>query len=280
MLGLTGIGHPSTRLEPSSDGDACARTSLLELGVLRAPVDTIPAPLFPRDMAWLNVASLRMEKQRGRPVLVEFWDCCRVQSLRTLDYVRAWHERYEEAGLRVISIHAPGFPPSRDVEVVRETVERHGVEHAVLLDQDYVVWKLFENRGWPARYLFNPMLRLHSYHYGEGGYDETEREIQELLGVSGPVMDPVRPEDAPAAAIVVPTSEQQGAYSGPYEAGGVWVVTSGAGEVRSGSVAIEVGYDGAHELVAHDRHTEGVLAIEASEGVVVHATCFTPGLAA
>ena len=76
---------------------------------VRAPVDTIPAPLFPRDMTWLNVASLRMEKQRGRPVLVEFWDCCRVQSLRTLPYVKAWHERYADAGLRVISIHAPGF---------------------------------------------------------------------------------------------------------------------------------------------------------------------------
>ena len=61
---------------------------------VRAPPDAIPAPPFPRDLEWVNVAPLRMDKQRGRPVLVEFWDFCRVNSLRTLPYLMAWHERY------------------------------------------------------------------------------------------------------------------------------------------------------------------------------------------
>ena len=61
---------------------------------LRAPVDTLSAPMIPSGLEWVNVASLRMDKQLGRPVLVEFWDFCRVNSLRTLPYVRAWHERY------------------------------------------------------------------------------------------------------------------------------------------------------------------------------------------
>jgi hypothetical protein len=61
---------------------------------VRAPPDRIPAPPFPRDLTWLNVAPLRMDKQRGRPVLVEFWDFCRVNSLRTLPYLKAWHERW------------------------------------------------------------------------------------------------------------------------------------------------------------------------------------------
>ena len=46
---------------------------------MRAPVDTIAAPPFPRDLPWVNVAPLRMDKQRGRPVLVEFWDFCRAE---------------------------------------------------------------------------------------------------------------------------------------------------------------------------------------------------------
>ena len=81
---------------------------------MRAPTATIPAPPFPRGLTWLNVAPLRMDKQLGRPVLVEFWDFCRVNNLRTLPYMRAWHERYERDGLRVIGVHAGGLPPARD----------------------------------------------------------------------------------------------------------------------------------------------------------------------
>ena len=55
---------------------------------VRAPPGAITAPPFPRDLTWLNVAPLRMDQQRGRPVLVEFWDFCRVNSLRTLPYLR------------------------------------------------------------------------------------------------------------------------------------------------------------------------------------------------
>ena len=71
---------------------------------MRPPVDTIVAPPFPKDLTWLNVAPLRMEKQATRPVLIEFWDFCRPSSLRTLPYLKAWHERYADAGLRVISV--------------------------------------------------------------------------------------------------------------------------------------------------------------------------------
>ena len=67
---------------------------------VRAPVDTIPAPPFPRGMPWVNVAPLRMDRQLGRPVLIEFWDFCRVHSLRTLPYVTGWAERYAGDGLR------------------------------------------------------------------------------------------------------------------------------------------------------------------------------------
>ena len=83
---------------------------------MRAPPQAIPAPPFPRDLRWVNVAPLRMDQQRGRPVLVEFWDFCRVNSLRTLPYLSAWHERYAADGLRVIGIHTGGFAPARDPE--------------------------------------------------------------------------------------------------------------------------------------------------------------------
>ncbi|HEY8584317.1 MAG TPA: redoxin domain-containing protein [Capillimicrobium sp.] len=246
---------------------------------MRPPIPDIAAPPFPAKLPWVNVASLRMDKQRGRPVLVEFWDFCRVNSLRTLPYVKAWHERYAEAGLRVVSVHCPGFDASRDEDAVRAAVQRLGIEHPVLLDTELKLWRLYGNEGWPARYLFDQQGLLFDVHLGEGGYDVTERAIQELLGLEGDLVQPVHPEDDPDAMVVAQTPDQPGAWSGPYEAGGVWAVLDGHGEVVANGVAIAVEGPGAYPLIEHDRHTVGVLELTVGDGVSCHAVCFTPGLA-
>lgn len=252
---------------------------------MRPPVDTITAPPFPAKAPWANVATLRMDQQRGRPVLVEFWDFCRVQSLRTLPYLQAWHERYAEAGLRVVGVHTGGFEVSRDEDAVRAAVERLGIAYPVLIDNDLRMWNAYDNEGWPARYLWGakigtpPTHVLREYHYGEGGYRETELAIQGELGLSREPLPPVRPEDDPEAQVVVPTPEQQGAWSGPYQAGGVWAVLSGAGVVHANGAAIDVTHPGAYALVEHPRHTTGVLDLEVGAGVTCHLVAFTPGVA-
>ena len=233
---------------------------------------------------WFNVAMLRMDQHRDRPVLVEFFDFCRVSSLRTLPYLKAWHARYADEGLRVVSVHCPGFEASRSVDDVGAAVERLGITHPVMTDHEFRLWHAYGNEGWPARYLwrFDTEQRGHvldEYHVGEGGYAETERSIQSVLGVSGDVVAPVRPEDDPAASIVIPTPEQPGAYSGPYEAGEVWAVLSGSGSVTANGVSIAVSHPGAYRLVSHPVSTAGVLDLSVGEGVVCEAVSFTPGLA-
>ncbi len=245
---------------------------------VRAPAD-IHAPLFPKDLPWINVAMLRMDQQRGHPVLVEFWDFCSVHSLRTLPYVQAWRERYEAGGLRVISVHAGGFAPSQDVEAVRAAVSRLGIDHAVVVDTDFALWELYGNDGWPSRYLWDPAGELFDAHAGEGAYVETELAIQELLGVSREPLAPLRPEDAPEALLAVPTPDQPGAWSGPYEAGGVSAVLSGEGSVSANGREITVTHPGVYALAEHSHHTEGVLELEVGAAAQCHAVCFTPGLA-
>ena len=247
---------------------------------VRAKPDTIPAPPFPRGMPWVNVAPLRMDKQLGRPVLIEFWDFCRVNSLRTLPYLRAWHERYAADGLRVIGVHAGGFLPARDEGNVRRAVERLEVTYPVAIDSRLELWDLYGNQGWPARYLWDPGGSLFSLHYGEGAYDETEREIQALLGVERDLVAPVRPEDEPGLLLPAQTEDQPGAYSGPYEAGGVWAVLEGEGEVAAGDRTLAVREPGCFELVRHPHHTATLLDLRVGPGVTCHATCFTPGVAA
>ena len=244
---------------------------------MRPPVE-IPAPAFPRDLPWVNVAPLRMDKQAGRPVLVEFWDACRANSMRTLPYVREWHRRYVDAGLRVIGVHTSGFAASAGEDAVRTAVERLGVDWPVVVDVGAQVWQLYENQGWPARYLWDQRGVLFDYHYGEGAYDETERAIQELLGIEGALVEPLRPEDVPGAELAPQSRDREGAWSGRYAAGGVWGVFDGMGTARANGHDVEVAGPGAYPLVEHERHTEGELELEVGPGVEALAVQFTPGV--
>jgi hypothetical protein len=218
-------------------------------------------------------------------MLVEFWDFCRPNSMRTLPYIRAWHERYSADGLRVVGVHCPGFEASRDEQAVRDAVARLGISHPVLIDSELEVWQEYENAGWPARYLFDDRARLFDYHYGEGAYTETELAIQELLKVEREPLAPLRPEDASGATLAAQTADQEGAYSGPYEAGGVWAVLDGVGTVTvnggasSGGRELTIEHPGAYPLLEHELHTVGDLELEIGTDLRCLATCFTPGLA-
>jgi len=182
---------------------------------MRPPTESqIPAPEFPAKMDWLNVAFLRMAPllQRG-PVLIEFFDTARINSHRTLPYVSAWHERYSPHGLRVIGVHSPGYSFGRDREVVERAVHKLGIEHAVLLDPDFEVWRLYGNEGWPGRYLFDTAGHLRYIHYGEGDYLDAERAIGEVMLESVSELDlpeplaPVRPEDAEGVLLEAQTAD-------------------------------------------------------------------------
>jgi hypothetical protein len=253
---------------------------------LRVSTDRIAAPLFPKGLPWVNARGPLPTLQRGKPMLVEFWDFCRPNSMRTLPYVKAWHDRYARYGLRVIGVHCPGFEASRDEDAVRTAVAELGIEYPVLIDSELRLWQEYENEGWPARYLFDGHARLFDYHYGEGAYRETELAIQELLRIERAPLEPLRREDVPGALLVPQTEDRLGAYSGPYEAGGVWAVLDGAGSVRvnggpqrGGSGAdVRVSRPGAYPLIEHERHTKGTLALEIGAGVTCVATCFTPGV--
>ena len=173
-----------------------------------------------------------MDKQRGRPVLLEFFDVCRPASLRTLPYLQAWHERYEADGLRVICVHAPGFAPGRDEDVVAGGGARGWASSIRCCSTPTCCCGgIYENRGWPARYLFDRELRLFEVHFGEGGYRETEAAIQELLGVEREPVPSCTPRTTPRRGSSCRRDDQAGPWSGPYEAGAVWAVLEGEGEI-------------------------------------------------
>jgi thiol-disulfide isomerase/thioredoxin len=134
---------------------------------------------------WLNSQPLETADLQGKVVLVDFWTYTCINWLRTLSYIRAWAEKYEEHGLVVIGVHTPEFPFERDADNVREAANEMAVEYPVALDSDYAIWGAFSNRYWPAAYVADAQGRIRHHRFGEGGYEELERVIQRLLGEAG-----------------------------------------------------------------------------------------------
>jgi thiol-disulfide isomerase/thioredoxin len=136
-----------------------------------------------RAPVWLNTEPLTAEALRGRVVLVDIWTYSCVNWLRTLPYVSAWAERYRDRELVVVGVHCPEFGFEHDLDNVRHATRELGVDYPVVIDNDFAIWQSLANRYWPAAYLVDQDGRIRFHHFGEGNYEETERAIQQLLGV-------------------------------------------------------------------------------------------------
>jgi thiol-disulfide isomerase/thioredoxin len=142
-------------------------------------------PGFAGATGWLNSPPLTAEGLRGKVVLVNFWTYTCINWLRTLAYVRAWAEKYKDRGLVVVGVHTPEFPFEQDVDNVRRAAADMNVWYPIALDPGYAVWRAFSNHYWPAIYIADAEGRIRHHQFGEGGYDDCERGIQQLLGEAG-----------------------------------------------------------------------------------------------
>ena len=253
---------------------------------MRPPAEAeIYAPEFPRGLEWLNVAFLRMNTLLGRGVvLVEFWDFARVNSLRTLPYLKEWHARYADAGLRVIGVHTPGYSFGRDLDLVARAVQRLEIPYAVALDPDYEVWRLYGNMGWPGRYIFDRTGKLALVHYGEGEYEDSERAIGECLGIEVDPLDPIRPEDRPGvllepqtADIVLPGDRDRLELVRDWTDGEDWIAAADAGAAASFTYTAGAAYAALSggDVEPGLYEVEGTVEAE-SPGLRLHGVQFTP----
>jgi cytochrome c biogenesis protein CcdA/thiol-disulfide isomerase/thioredoxin len=153
-------------------------------GALVLPVEGELPPLDGITQ-WLNSEPLTRERLRGKVVLIDFWTYSCINCLRSIPYVRAWDERYRRDGLVVIGVHAPEFAFERDVANVERAVRDLGILYPVAIDNDYRLWRAFQNRFWPAHYFIDAEGRVRYHHFGEGNYELSERVIRQLLAEAG-----------------------------------------------------------------------------------------------
>jgi thiol-disulfide isomerase/thioredoxin len=159
--------------------------SLLRVERVESALADGPLTSLDHATGWVNSRPLTAASLRGKVVLVQFWTFTCVNWLRTLPYIRAWAEKYKDRGLVVIGAHAPEFSFEHDVANVQRAVEEMRIGYPVAIDNDFAIWRAFENNYWPALYLVDGQGRPQYHQFGEGQYDGAERRIQQLLGERG-----------------------------------------------------------------------------------------------
>ncbi len=179
-LGALALGAVvfASRSDPSRIAGVAHVDSVEDLPVL---ADAVPS--VEQAKGWLNTEPLEDADLSGKVVVYDFWTYSCVNCVRTLPYLRAWHERYEADGLVIVGVHSPEFDFEKDHDNVEQAVEELGVTWPVALDDEMAIWSAFNNQYWPAKYVTDRQGRLRFVHPGEGLYDETEDVLRLLLGV-------------------------------------------------------------------------------------------------
>ncbi len=173
---------------PSMMADG-ANTMMMQSGQAPAGQAALPVeaimPSLDGAIEWLNSPPLTMAALKGKVVLVDFWTYSCINCLRAIPYVRAWAEKYRDQRLVVIGVHAPEFAFEKTIGNVRRATSDLSIGYPVAIDNDYAIWRAFNNQYWPAHYFIDAEGRVRHHHFGEGDYEQSERVIQQLLAEAG-----------------------------------------------------------------------------------------------
>src|SRR3954454_21918280 len=132
---------------------------------------------------WRNSEPLGPAGLQGHVVVINFWTLTCINWLRQEPYVRAWSQAYRDDGLIVIGVHTPEFAFETEIDRVRAATKQRGIDYPVALNNNYEIWSAFDNHYWPALYFADRDGAIRDHHFGEGRYEQSERVIQQLLGV-------------------------------------------------------------------------------------------------
>ncbi|NUU38320.1 cytochrome c biogenesis protein DipZ [Pseudomonas sp. C2B4] len=138
-------------------------------------------PSLSGAVEWINSPALTNDSLKGKVVLVDFWTFDCINCKRTLPYVKDWAKKYEKDGLVVIGVHTPEYGFERIIDNVKDKVKEYGITYPVAIDNNYAIWRNFDNLYWPAHYLVDAKGQVRFTHFGEGRYDDQEKMIQQLL---------------------------------------------------------------------------------------------------
>ena len=119
-------------------------------------IGTVPAPEFPAGLEWVNVsAPLTLEDLRGKVVLMDFWTYGCINCIHMIPVLEQLEEKYGDE-LVVIGVHSAKFATEGDTENIRQIVQRYGLQHPVINDDEFDVWQTYGAQAWPTFVLIDP----------------------------------------------------------------------------------------------------------------------------
>lgn len=142
-----------------------------------------PLPEFQGIEAWLNSDPLTVEELKGQVVAVKFWTFACINCIRTLPHVTRLYDDFADQGFTLVGVHTPEFSFERDLNNIREAIEKHSINFPVAVDNRYQTWRAYENRYWPHIFIADQQGKIRYHHIGEGAYETTRLTVQTLLKV-------------------------------------------------------------------------------------------------
>jgi peroxiredoxin len=148
-------------------------------------------PDFPGEadeggITWINSKPLSMHGLRGKVVMIDFWDYTCINCIRTFPFNKKIWSRYKADGFVLIGVDDAEFSSATPVERAREAVKRLELPYPIVSDYHYQIWNAYNNQYWPNVFLIDANGDIRFNHPGEGGEDDIERAIQQLLKEAHP----------------------------------------------------------------------------------------------
>ncbi len=140
-----------------------------------------PSPEFPGGLTWFNVDQpLTVSGLKGKAVLLDFWTLGCINCQHIIPDLKRLEDEFGDA-LVVVGVHSGKYATEHDDESIREAIERYGLDHPVVNDPDFAVWKAFGANAWPTLVLIDPVGNLVGGHAGEGVYSLFQPILDSLV---------------------------------------------------------------------------------------------------
>jgi thiol-disulfide isomerase/thioredoxin len=143
--------------------------------------ERVHAPELEGGVAWLNTdRPLTLAALKGKVVLLDFWTYCCINCMHIIPDLKKLEAKYPTQ-LVVIGVHSAKFPNERESDNIRQAVLRYEIEHPVVNDAEFRIWRRYGVRAWPTRVLLDPEGYVVGGVSGEGQYDTFDHIISELI---------------------------------------------------------------------------------------------------
>lgn len=141
----------------------------------------IRAPELSGDRGWLNTDKpLSLAALKGKVVLLDFWTYGCINCIHIIPDLKKLEKKYPNE-LVVIGVHSAKFENEKDTDNIRQIILRYEIEHPIVNDANFTIWKSYAVNAWPTRYLIDPAGYIIGRVSGEGYYEEIDKAISDTV---------------------------------------------------------------------------------------------------